>query len=402
MRRRISTRTDLVGAEISGSLDALRLAAPGRSRAEATIVSLLADALAISATVLVLWGAYFGLITALILRSFFSLIAAGGLLMLGLKAGPLWARLLLYALVPFAFLAGFYIQANYLKIVMRGGMATALDMYVSAGLMAALIVLVWRGVGLALLILVAVALAYALLGDMIPGDYGHRGYTMRRLASMLMLSTEGTFSLPLGVAVEYIYLFALMGGLLMKNGTGEVFVDLARGLTGRMRGGPGLTAALSSTMLGTINGSAVANVVTTGTFTIPLMRRAGYSKNLAGAIEAAASSAGQILPPVMGAAAFLMAEIIQVPYATIALAALIPGLLCILALMTAVWLEAGRLGLDRDPQAGFWLLRDTLLCRGYLLLPLIALILVSGKWLFAHTGGGAVHRRGPSHLALAA
>ena len=112
---------------------------------------------------------------------------------------------------------------------------------------------------------------------------------------------------------------------------------LLPGRLGRMRGGPGLTAALSSTMLGTINGSAVANVVTTGTFTIPLMKRAGYSATLAGAIEAAASSAGQILPPVMGAAAFLMAEIIGVPYATIALAALIPGLLYVLALMIAVW-----------------------------------------------------------------
>ena len=162
----------------------------------------------------------------------------------------------------------------------------------------------------------------------------------------------------------------------MKIGTGEVFVDIARGLTGRTRGGPGLSAALSSTLLGTINGSAVANVVTTGTFTIPLMKRSGYSATLAGAIEAAASSAGQILPPVMGAAAFLMAEIIGVPYPQIALAALIPGLLYVLALMIAVWLEAGRLGLERDSDAGWELLRETLIRRGYLLLPLIALIVL--------------------------
>lgn len=125
-----------------------------------------------------------------------------------------------------------------------------------------------------------------------------------------MISTEGFYGLPMGVAVEYIFLFALLGGLLLRIGTGEVFVDIARGLTGRMRGGPGLSEALSSALLGTINGSAVANVVTTGAFTIPLMKRVGYSPTLAGAIEAAASSAGQILPPVMGAAAFLMAEII--------------------------------------------------------------------------------------------
>src|SRR5690606_25736099 len=146
--------------------------------------------------------------------------------------------------------------------------------------------------------------------DLIPGKYGHGGYDMQRLASTLMLSTEGVYGLPMGVAVEYIFLFTLLGTFLMKIGAGEVFVDIARGLTGRMQGGPGLSAALSSALLGTINGSAVANVVTTGTFTIPLMKRVGYSATLAGAIEAAASSAGQILPPVMGAAAFLMAEII--------------------------------------------------------------------------------------------
>jgi TRAP transporter 4TM/12TM fusion protein len=365
----------------SAWLDALRLTEEDRARGETATVSALVAALAVAATALVVYGAYFGLVTALVLRSlFFSLVASGGLLLLGLRAGHPAGRAALYALAPLALVPGLYIQANYLDIVMRGGMAQPQDIWIFAGLLAALVVLIVRGVGWALLVLVAVALAYAMLGNLIPGEYGHRGYTFRRLASMLMLSTEGIFGLPMGVAVQYIFLFALLGGLLMKIGTGEVFVDIARGLTGRMRGGPGLTAALSSTMLGTINGSAVANVVTTGTFTIPLMKRAGYSPTLAGAIEAAASSAGQILPPVMGAAAFLMAEIIQVPYATIALAALIPGLLYVLALMVAVWLEAGRLGLDRDPDAGFQLLRDTLVRRGYLLLPLAALVgfLVAG------------------------
>src|SRR5690606_36388407 len=192
--------------------------------------------------------------------------------------------------------------------------------------------------------------------------------------STLMLSTEGVYGLPMGVAVEYIFLFTLLGTFLMKIGAGEVFVDIARGLTGRMQGGPGLSAALSSALLGTINGSAVANVVTTGTFTIPLMKRVGYSATLAGAIEAAASSAGQILPPVMGAAAFLMAEIIGVPYWQIAVAAVVPGLLYVLALMISVRLEAGRLNLARDASAGRELLLETLVKRGYLLLPLLGLI----------------------------
>ena len=360
---------------LSAWIDALRLEAPQRSHRETALISALVATLAAAATVLVIYGAYFGLITALILRAmFFSLVAAGGLLLVGLKAPWLWLRALSYALAPVVLLPGLHIWDSYAQIVRRGGMAQDLDMWIFAGLMAALVLLIIRSVGWALLLLVALAIGYAMFGDLIPGEYGHRGYTLTRLASMLMLSTEGIFGLPMGVAVQYIFLFALLGGLLMKIGTGEVFVDIARGLTGRMRGGPGLTAALSSTMLGTINGSAVANVVTTGTFTIPLMKRAGYSATLAGAIEAAASSAGQILPPMMGAAAFLMAEIIRVPYATIALAALIPGLLYVLALMIAVWAEAGRLGLDCDPQAGFALLKETLLKRGYLLLPLIGLV----------------------------
>ncbi|MFC3645146.1 TRAP transporter permease [Aquibium oceanicum] len=356
--------------------DRIRLdRAADRGEGEAAIVSLLFAVLAVAVTALVIYGAYFGLITALILRSlFYSLVSAGGLLLVGLNARAGWTRMLCYALVPVALVPGFHLWQSYVDIIMRGAMATPPDLWIFVGVMAVLLVLVRMALGWALVILVGVALAYAWFGYLIPGQYGHGGYDLRRLASTLMLSTEGIYGLPMGVAVEYIFLFALLGTLLMKIGTGEVFVDIARGLTGRMQGGPGLSAALSSAMLGTINGSAVANVVTTGTFTIPLMKRVGYSPTLAGAIEAAASSAGQILPPVMGAAAFLMAEIIGVPYSQIALAALVPGLLYVVALMVAVRLEAGRLGLERDTDAGLALLRETLVKRGYLLLPLAGLI----------------------------
>jgi TRAP transporter 4TM/12TM fusion protein len=359
-----------------GAFDALRIdRSIQRSTKEAAIVSLLFAALAVAVTALVIYGAYFGLITALILRSlFYALVAAGGLLFVGLNARAGWVRLLCYGLAPVALVPGFHLWQSYIDIVMRGAMATPPDLWIFVGLMAVVFVLVRMTLGWALVALMVAALAYAWFGYLIPGQYGHGGYDLRRLASTLMLSTEGVYGLPMGVAVEYIFLFALLGTFLMKIGTGEVFVDIARGLTGRMQGGPGLSAALSSAMLGTINGSAVANVVTTGTFTIPLMKRVGYSPTLAGAIEAAASSAGQILPPVMGAAAFLMAEIIGVPYAQIALAALVPGLLYVLALMVAVRLEAGRLDLQPDRDAGLALLRETLARRGYLLLPLVALI----------------------------
>ena len=357
-------------------LEQLRLRpAVERSGPETVIVSGLVAAGAVAATALVIYGAYYGLITALILRSsFFSLIAASGLLYLGLKAKSGVVRVLCYALALFAPIPGLHLWQSYIDIVMRGAMATPPDLWIFVGLMAVILLLARLTLGWTLVILVVLSLAYAWFGYLIPGKYGHGGYDLHRLTSTLMLSTEGVYGVPMGVAVEYIFLFALLGGLLMKIGTGEVFVDLARGITGRVQGGPGLSAALSSSLLGTINGSAVANVVTTGTFTIPLMKRVGYSPALAGAIEAAASSAGQILPPVMGAAAFLMAEIIGVPYSQIALAALVPGLLYVVALMVAVRLEAGKLNLERDTSAGLALLRETLLKRGYLLIPLIALI----------------------------
>jgi TRAP transporter 4TM/12TM fusion protein len=245
----------------------------------------------------------------------------------------------------------------------------------------AIVFLVHIAVGWTLVILIAIAFSYSYSGYLILGQYAYGGYDLAQITSILLLSTEGVFGMPMGVAVEYILLFSLFGALLTKIGTGKMFVDIARGLTGRVQGGPGLSAALSSALLGSLNGSAVANVVTTGTFTIPLMKKVGYSPKLAGAIEAAASSAGQIRPPVMGAAAFLMVELIGVPYATVALATLVPALLYVLALMISVRLEAGRPNLALDLDAGLSLLIATIRQRGYLLIPLIVLVglMVTGR-----------------------
>ncbi|WP_332719212.1 TRAP transporter permease [Pelagibacterium mangrovi] len=344
---------------------------------ETIAVSMLYAVLAVGVTAIVIHGAYFGSITALILRStFFSMAASAGLLAIALQTRATWARLVLYLLALVALVPGPHLWTSYYDIIMRGALSTGIDQVIFVGLVAVTLVLVRKSLGWALLILAVLSLLYAYFGYLIPGKYGHGGYDLARLTSTLFLSTEGFFGVPMGVAVEYIFLFALLGTILMKMGTGEVFVDIARGLTGRVQGGPGLSAAVSSALMGTINGSAVANVVTTGTFTIPLMKRVGYSAKLAGAIEAAASSAGQILPPVMGAAAFLMAEIIGVPYSTIALAALAPGLLYVFALMIAVRLEAGKLNLARDTAGGMAFLWETLKTRGYLLIPLIGIIVL--------------------------
>ena len=319
---------------------------------ERMCLSILFSVIAVAVAGLVLYGAYYGGITALLLRSlFFSLVSASAMLFFALKYQQTWLRLGFYLFAVIALIPGPYLWHNYMDIIMRGAIAIPQDTWIFIGLICVVFLFVRMAVGWALIGLMALAL----------------------LTSTLMLSTEGIYGIPMGVAVEYIFLFGLFGAILTKIGTGEVFVDLARGLTGRVQGGPGLSAALSSALLGSLNGSAVANVVTTGTFTIPLMKRVGYSAKLAGAIEAAASSAGQIMPPVMGAAAFLMAEIIGIPYSEVALAALIPALLYVLALMIAVRLEAGRLNLERDTEAGLKLLLRTLKKKSYLLLPLVAL-----------------------------
>lgn len=367
---------------MSTAMHKLQLPAHDVGRLEAATMSLIFAAFAVGVSGLVIYGAYFGGITALLLRSmFFSAVAAAGLLSVGMRIAARPLRWSCYALALLALVPGPYLWHSYMDIIMRGAMSVPLDSWVFVGLLVVVFVFVRLAVGRALVVLMAAALLYAYFGDLIPGKYGHGGYDLSRLTSSLMLSTEGFYGVPMGVAVEYIYLFGLFGALLARIGTGEMFVDIARGLTGRVQGGPGLSAALSSALLGSLNGSAVANVVTTGTFTIPLMKRVGYSPKLAAAIEAAASSAGQIMPPVMGAAAFLMAEIIGIPYAEVALAALIPALLYIFALMVAVRLEAGRLNLERDSAGGLRFLWQALRYRSYLLLPLVSLIalMISGQ-----------------------
>ena len=364
------------------SLQSLLLESPFAGEKERLSVSVLFSVIAVGIAGLVLYGAYYGGITALLLRSlFFSLVAGAAMLFYALRYKRVVSRSAFYLFALVAFVPGPYLWHYYIDIIMRGAMSIGQDKWVFLALIAVVFVFVRMAVGWALITLMTAAFLYAYFGDFIPGKYGHSGYDLNRLASTLMLSTEGVYGVPMGVAVEYIFLFGLFGAILTKIGTGEVFVNLARGLTGRVQGGPGLSAALSSALLGSLNGSAVANVVTTGTFTIPLMKRVGYSAKLAGAIEAAASSAGQIMPPVMGAAAFLMAEMIGIPYAEVALAALVPALLYILALMISVRLEAGRLNLARDTEAGLQLLLETLKTKSYLLLPLVVLIslMISGK-----------------------
>jgi len=250
-----------------------------------------------------------------------------------------------------------------------------LDMVVGLLLIILILETSRQAIGLALPIIALVFLAYAVLGPHLPNIIAHRGYDLEYITSYVGWTIEGIYGTPIGAAVSFVVLYIIFGELLDKFGAGKFFIDIAYALTGKMRGGPAEASVLSSALMGSINGSAVANVVTTGTFTIPLMKKVGYSSVYAGAVEAVASTGGQILPPVMGAAAFVMADMTGIAYSTIIIAALIPGILYYLSLGAAVYFEAGRLGIKPEENSKL-LNAKKIFKEGYFhLLPMVVLII---------------------------
>jgi len=202
-----------------------------------------------------------------------------------------------------------------------------------------------RHIGPSLVVLALLFVAYSFVGPQLPGFLSHGGETFRTLLDTQMLTTQGVFGVPTLVSATYIFLFVLFGGVMSHGGLLRFFTDSALAVAGHTQGGAGKVAVISSGLFGTINGSAIANAVTTGAFTIPLMQRAGYRPEFAAGVEACASMGGQLIPPVMGAAAFIMAETLGLPYATIAFAATIPGILYFVAVGVMVHFEAKRQGL---------------------------------------------------------
>ncbi|PLA13079.1 TRAP transporter permease [Corynebacterium riegelii] len=267
-----------------------------------------------------------------------------------------------------------YVYLNYDDIVRRAGVATMWDVIMAAVLVLLVLEAARRISGWALPILGVLFVLYAVFGREIPGMFRHRGYSWDATFNFLYLTTEGIYGTAIGVAASYIFLFVLFGAVLQKSGMGQFFNDIALALAGQSRGGPAKVAVVASGFLGSINGAAVANVVTTGAFTIPLMKRVGYKPVFAGAVEASASVGGQILPPIMGAAAFIMAETLGMPYRDIAIAALIPALLYYLGVIAQVHLRATRDGLKGISRENLPAVGGVLKERGHLMIPLLFLI----------------------------
>lgn len=231
-----------------------------------------------------------------------------------------------------------------------------------------------RVVGPELPIVAILFILYAKAGPYLPGLLGHRGFSWDRIISHMYLGLEGILGIPIGVSASFVFMFILFGAFLDKTGVGKFFIDLAYSITGHLKSGPAMTAVVASGLMGSISGSSVANTVTTGAFTIPLMKKTGYKPYFAGVVEAASSTGGQIMPPVMGAAAFIMAEFTGLSYLNIVIAAAIPATLYYFAVGTMVHLEASKLGLKGLPKDQLPKLGKILLSEGYLLLPLFAII----------------------------
>jgi len=267
------------------------------------------------------------------------------------------------------------ILMNWGAITAREGRAIPSDIYMGVIMTILVIETTRRTVGWPLPIVALTAISYAVFGRYLPGMLKHPGFPISELAPFMYLRTDGIFGVPLGVSATFIFLFVLFGSVLNVSGAGGFFIDLAMSLTGRSRGGPAKAAVVASALMGSVSGSSVANTVTTGSFTIPLMKKVGYPAHFAGAVEAAASTGGQIMPPVMGAAAFVMAQFLGISYWSIVVAAVIPACLYFFSVFAMVHFRAGREGIEGIPKKDLPKVWEVLKKGWMLLLPVVTLII---------------------------
>ena len=267
-----------------------------------------------------------------------------------------------------------YVFIRYPVFISTGFSGENIDIILGTILIVLVLVASRRLSGWALPILSVIFLLYALFGRSFPGIFKHRGYTWHRIVTYLTTDIYGIYGTSIKVSATYIVLFIIFGEVMNKCGMGQFFNDIANAIAGHTKGGPAKVAVLASGFLGSINGSAVANVVTTGTFTIPLMKKTGYSKEFAGSVEATASVGGQLLPPIMGAAAFVMAETLGVKYGAIIKAAVIPALIYYLGIIIQVQMRATKDNLNGLPKDQMPKVKDVMKERGHLLIPILFLL----------------------------
>ncbi len=281
-----------------------------------------------------------------------------------------------WALALATFPAALYVTwaLRFDDLAARAGNPETLDLIFGVVALILVFEMTRRMTGVILPALAGLFIVYAYTGPLWPLQLSHRGYGMERIVSHLYLSTEGIYGLPLDVSATYVVLFIILGAFLEVTGIGDWFIDLAYSVTGRMSGGPAKTSVIASSFMGSLNGSAVANTATTGAFTIPLMKRSGFKSRYAAAVESAASSGGQILPPIMGAGAFIMAAFTGIPYAEIIIAAAVPALLYFGTILLSVHFRAKKQGLEGLPPSQLPDGKALLKSGFYYIIPIVALV----------------------------
>jgi TRAP transporter 4TM/12TM fusion protein len=280
--------------------------------------------------------------------------------------------------IPLALMSissGLYLYLVFDDLFYRAGDPNTLDLIIGFTTLVVLLEATRRTVGLTMTLLGVFSLLYCYLGNFLPDPLGHSGRDFERIVSQLCLTTEGIYGIPLGVAATYVFLFVLFGTFMEKSGVGELFINLANAFTGKLQGGPAKVGIFSSVTVGMVSGSPVSDAATTGAFTIPMMKRVGYHPTLAAGIEAVASSGASLVPPVMGAAAFVMADITGIPYAKIIVHAIIPALLFYSALIFVVGNEARKGNMSRLPDEEIPDKKEAVLKSLRLVIPLGVLVL---------------------------
>jgi TRAP transporter 4TM/12TM fusion protein len=267
-----------------------------------------------------------------------------------------------------------YIWWDYGQLINRQGLPNQLDIWMGIILIALLLEAARRSLGPALTVLGGIFLAYTIFGPYLPEVLRHRGVPLDFIISDMYLTTTGIFGVPLGVSTDFVFLFVLFGAMLDRAGGGKYFIDVAFSALGTFRGGPAKAAVLASGLTGLVSGSSIANTVTTGTFTIPLMKKVGFPGYKAAAVEVAASTNGQLMPPVMGAAAFIMAEVVGLPYLDVVRAAFLPAIISYMALFWVVHIESMKMGIKAIPRAQLPPFGKTLLRGCHFIIPLGVLL----------------------------
>ncbi len=348
-----------------------------RTRALGSTLRWVAAAVLVFTSAYHLWMGTKGFPTAMVQRSVHLVLAVPlAMVLFGIRPsvkGRWWLGLDIVLALAAAACIG-YVGYFHEDLARRAGAPTQLDLWVAGVGVVIILEATRRSVSPALFFITLAFLAYALFGHHLPGQFGHAPLSLRQVLNQQFYTDQGVFGVPVAVSSTYVFLFVLFGAALDRSGAGQYLIDLAFATMGRFRGGPAKAAVAASAAMGTISGSSIANTVTTGSLTIPLMKKAGFKPHVAGAVEVAASTNGQLVPPVMGAAAFIMAEYTDIPYRRIIISAALPALLSYLAIFTMIHLNAVKTGIMPSDPATLPPIVRTIFRGLHLNIPIIAVL----------------------------